>query len=795
MRPRRLLPVLLVLFMFRPAVAGTTAKGGEQTEKPQSPAIQSQVALGPTEILLWEDLLEQHQLAGKILWDASDLIATERADAEAAEFLKRKMGEAFVSVLRTFELDIAAAHDKYLLAGVHASRVRAAVSSGMKDPASEESYQSLHDLTTEAMHKLLGVKSRINTLFGVCPEETEIPVECDPVIFEILDSLLAMDGIAQAYLTLAEEQARGTLEMAMEESDIPGDGDGGSSLAPSAVNAMMSALSNLPVAPPVPGTEVTMSGSCRTYLGNDGWRYFIGDNGDNICGGTNGNDKFIMGAGNDWVDGHGGPDRFEMDGGDDTANGGGGSDTMFGSGGADQLLGDAGDDWIAGEDGHDTLKGNGDVDSLLGGEGNDVVDGNENTGWMAGEGGDDILRGGGAGDELWGGVGHDTLRSDGGEDRLRGEGGSDTLIGGQGPDSIMAGSGDDQAWGDDEPSTGEGGDDRIFMEEGNDVARADGGADLIYGASGDDELRGGALDDRIYADDGIDTVYADDGNDVVFTGEGGINGNPNSVYAGEGNDHIYGGPNWELVYGQSGTDRVEDNGYCCLGINDLDSQHGDADIFYGGEGSQDWADLKEGNLFRHEPTQTWHRDVRDTFWGERGDDECPDFDFAQHSEVIGPARLHDVVKMDEYPGDGEEDYAGQTDCTCATSLIECVSGAAGAIRGEMSVADDSSITGTITVSPDDLSACAHLDFSRSATFVGSFSAVGSVAGPGAQTATIREVVPISGSGTVWDGCSSGTYEGASAGAIKYTLRTSDVGGAEYYRVVHCRLEEGEATCH
>lgn len=104
--------------------------------------------------------------------------------------------------------------------------------------------------------------------------------------------------------------------------------------------------------------------------------------------------------------------------------------------------------------------------------------------------------------------------------------------------------------------------------------------------------------------------------------------------------------------------------------------------------------------------------------------------------------------------------------------------------------------GNISVGGD-LGACASVTFPVNTTFVGEFSAVGEVQGPGTKVGTVRGVIPFASPKPItnsWSGCIPGAYSGATAGEAKYTLTASGANGGEVVYVVQCAVSNGNVTC-
>jgi hypothetical protein len=223
-------------------------------------------------------------------------------------------------------------------------------------------------------------------------------------------------------------------------------------------------------------------------------------------------------AGNDTIDGTAADEVICGGDGVDNIDGKGGDDVIFGGLGGDVLLGGLGSDEIDGGPGDDAMHtgsladGPDDIDDTLrGGTGNDTVSARDDTGTHVLEGneGRDFVIGGDQRDFIDGGPGHDSGRVGGLDIRLVGGPGNDVLTGSDGDDLVDGG----------------GGHDILSGESGSDKLLGRGGRDCLTGGGRKDVLIGGALNDRLFARDGlhdvvrggsgIDRARVDAGRDLV----------------------------------------------------------------------------------------------------------------------------------------------------------------------------------------------------------------------------------------------------------------------------------------
>jgi hypothetical protein len=101
------------------------------------------------------------------------------------------------------------------------------------------------------------------------------------------------------------------------------------------------------------------------------------------------------------------------------------------------------------------------------------------------------------------------------------------------------------------------------------------------------------------------------------------------------------------------------------------------------------------------------------------------------------------------------------------------------------------LNGDIHVAPD-LMGCAWIEADFGQTFVGTFTAVAVMQGPGTKVSTVRSVVPVSGSGS-WELCLPGGHSGAVAGEGKFVLEAASATG-ELFVVKQCVIDRGVLTC-
>ena len=119
------------------------------------------------------------------------------------------------------------------------------------------------------------------------------------------------------------------------------------------------------------------------------------------------------------------------------------------------------------------------------------------------------------------------------------------------------------------------------------------------------------------------------------------------------------------------------------------------------------------------------------------------------------------------------------------SLSALVTPDAGAIGFTTAGAD-----GGIEVDPG-LGACGWLEFPGQ-TFVGEFTALAYVQGPGTKAGVVRGVIPVVGYG-YWSGCIPGAYYGATLGEGKYTLNAAAATN-QVHQIKECVVLAGALTC-
>lgn len=101
------------------------------------------------------------------------------------------------------------------------------------------------------------------------------------------------------------------------------------------------------------------------------------------------------------------------------------------------------------------------------------------------------------------------------------------------------------------------------------------------------------------------------------------------------------------------------------------------------------------------------------------------------------------------------------------------------------------LSGSITVFPD-LGACATVTAPPGTAFVGTFTAVAELQGPGTRIGTVRSLVPVV-AVDYWQTCISGAQGGATAGEGKYVLHAHSTTN-EYVEVKQCVVNRGTLTC-
>jgi hypothetical protein len=101
------------------------------------------------------------------------------------------------------------------------------------------------------------------------------------------------------------------------------------------------------------------------------------------------------------------------------------------------------------------------------------------------------------------------------------------------------------------------------------------------------------------------------------------------------------------------------------------------------------------------------------------------------------------------------------------------------------------LTGRIWVG-NDFESCAHVSGPAGATIVGTYTAVGTMQGPGTRVGTVRWSQPFAATGS-WGVCVPGAYFGATAGEAKFVLHAHSASG-EYAEVLQCVVNRGVVTC-
>jgi len=325
-----------------------------------------------------------------------------------------------------------------------------------------------------------------------------------------------------------------------------------------------------------------------TITGDDGWNYFVGNEGDDVMDGGGGTSDLLnysreenrggnrgimadLGAGLitdsfgdtdtvsnfEWIIGTSFDDVITAAGGTSMfLDGEDGNDTITGAGGNDEIIGGAGDDVLHGRAGNDVIWANGGADQIDGGEGEDTVrlvaDQSEiafedlgggdfrigdavvsNVEWLQFEDGilslDDLLSGATTGADVITLTDAGLVSSAGGDDQITGSTGADEIYSGGGDDSVSGGGGDDQ----------------ISDAFGNNDLSGGNGSDVIVTLSGNSTIDGGAQGDFLCGGAGEDTLSGGAGNDIVI-------GDFTTTFGG--NDRIDGGGGNDLLSGGLGAD-------------------------------------------------------------------------------------------------------------------------------------------------------------------------------------------------------------------------------------------------
>jgi Ca2+-binding RTX toxin-like protein len=247
---------------------------------------------------------------------------------------------------------------------------------------------------------------------------------------------------------------------------------------------------------------------------------------------------------------------------DNSLDGTGRPDIIFGLGGEDDLFGLGDNDILVGGSGADRLNGGADIDAASyinasAGVTADFLFPSVNAGDAAGDeyfeieildgsNFDDILGGDDDPDLIAGDDGNDVVAGRGGDDILHGDAGNDRLFGGTGADILVGGIGIDTA--EYSQASGVG----VDLETGGFAGEAVGDTyfsiEFVVGSSFDDILRGDALANQLFGQDGHDYLYGRGGDD--------------SLFGGSGNDSLYGDAGADTMDGGSGRDTyyVHDTG-------------------------------------------------------------------------------------------------------------------------------------------------------------------------------------------------------------------------------------------
>lgn len=101
------------------------------------------------------------------------------------------------------------------------------------------------------------------------------------------------------------------------------------------------------------------------------------------------------------------------------------------------------------------------------------------------------------------------------------------------------------------------------------------------------------------------------------------------------------------------------------------------------------------------------------------------------------------------------------------------------------------LTGHVWVG-NDLESCPHVSGPPGATIVGTYTAVGTMQGPGTRAGTVRWWEPFVATGS-WGTCVPGAYAGATAGEAKFVLHAHSSFG-DFVAVVQCVVNRGAVTC-
>ncbi|MCK6419077.1 MAG: type I secretion C-terminal target domain-containing protein, partial [Alphaproteobacteria bacterium] len=430
---------------------------------------------------------------------------------------------------------------------------------------------------TERAAKITDTADHVSLVYTLKGVETILKGDIYHTTTRGATTTMNADGLVHTVSGLAKAGDTGTLRIGFEDLYKLGDSDYNDLVFDVSVDAVRIVISN--------GTsgDDTLQGSVRSDVIN-------GLEGNDLIYGSSGSDKLDGGAGIDTLDyslltaglvvnlkagtavkANGYSDELA---GFEHVVGTAFADEIRGTIGDNTINGGDGDDLLYGDHGNDTLYGGNGVDRLIGDTGNDVLYGQAGDDRLEGGTGNDTLYGGDGIDRLLGGDGDDVLYGDNGDDRVEGGEGNDTLIGGAGFDRLDGGNGIDTV---DYSSHTAGV--TVILGSHADV-NGDGVADddILFienaiGTAHNDSLRGDALGNTLWGNDGADYLEGNDGNDILYGGAGhddhvwvngdkvsngglfGGNGD-DTLYGGEGNDRLEGGNDNDTLYGGAGMDRM-----------------------------------------------------------------------------------------------------------------------------------------------------------------------------------------------------------------------------------------------
>ncbi len=248
---------------------------------------------------------------------------------------------------------------------------------------------------------------------------------------------------------------------------------------------------------------------------------------------------------------------------------------------------------------------------------------------------------------------HDTIGNSGTIDgsSIRMNGGDDLYDGAAGrfTGDLLLGSGNDTALG---GALNE----RIFSDDGNDLAHGGGGNDTIDGGTGSDTLHGGEGNDRLVAGsgpgihndmldggEGDDTLLGDDGADMLVggTGHDSLNGGigNDTIDAGEGRDTVLGGIGADEIVAGAGDDIVEGG----AGADLMDGGDGSADLLsYAASVATVTVSLARGEAFGGDA----EGDVFQGFEGVRGGNAADSITGNAEANVLRGAFGNDTILGD-----------------------------------------------------------------------------------------------------------------------------------------------------